>query len=86
MIPFTQYLRPHGRPREIQIERPLEIEQRAQDLIKRGVRFEAEQLTTGEVSLTAHYNDEDIAIEICENGPEVPPAVDRLVQSVKLPT
>lgn len=81
MIPFTQYLLPDGDKREIAIERPADIEERATAVINRNARFEAEVLTTGEISLTVHYKEEDIAIEICSNGPSVPEAVDRLVKT-----
>jgi len=78
-IEFTQYLRPDGRKEKITIDRPEHVELIAREFIKAGGRFEAEVLSTGEVSLTAHYDDEDVAIEICANGPAVEPAVDRLV-------
>jgi hypothetical protein len=38
-------------------------------------------LTTGEVSLACETEEEDIAIEICPNGPEVPGAVDRMIRA-----
>lgn len=52
-IPFTQFLRPDGRQRATSIDRPAEVEGLAQHLRKVGVRFEVEELTTGEVSLEA---------------------------------
>jgi hypothetical protein len=83
-IPFTQYLRPDGRKASATIERPAEVEAIAQELIGRGVRFEVEHLRTGEASFEAVVTDEEgdvvtIAIEIVENGPPVPEAVDRLI-------
>jgi hypothetical protein len=80
-IPFTQYLRPDGRPTPVEIDRPEDIERMAQRFIDAGGRFECEHLTTGHASLTATWNGEDIAIEVVGNGPEVPAAVDRLVAS-----
>lgn len=82
MIPFTQYLRPDGRRTAVEIDRPDDIEQRARRFIEAGGRFECEHLTTGHVSLTAVWKDEDAAIEVVANGPEVPAAVDRLVVRV----
>lgn len=86
MIPFTQYLRPNGRPRETGIDRPADVEALAERFIASGGWFEAEVLSTGDVSLTACaiVDDEpqDIDIEIAPNGPEVPQAVDRLVRRV----
>ena len=81
-IPFTQYLLPDGRRKQTGIERPAAVAAKAEELIKRGFRFECEVLTTGHVSLTVADPDEeiDIAIEVVCNGPEVPLAVDRLVE------
>jgi hypothetical protein len=85
MIPFTQYLRPDGRQQKIEVEMPAPIEHLAFTFIKAGGRYEAEVLRTGEASLTAVYKvdgeDQDIAIEICDNGPGVPDAVEKLVRS-----
>jgi len=84
MIPFTQYLRPDGRKKAIDIEMPAPIEHLAFTFINAGGRYEAEELRTGEVSLTAVYEvdgeDQDIAIELCPNGPEVVTAVEKLVR------
>lgn len=84
MIPFTQYLRPDGRKRATEIERPAAIEAMAQAFINAGGRFESEELTNGIVSLTAVYKVEgaemDIAIALCVNGPAVPHAVDAVVR------
>lgn len=80
MIPFTQYLLPNGRRRQISIDRPAPVEAAARKLIEAGVDFEAEILITGVVSLTASYEEEDIAIELAQNGPEMLDAVDRLVE------
>jgi len=80
-IPFTQYLRPDGRRRDDSIDRPVEVEEQAKRLIAGGVRFEAEVLRTGEVSLEAVLKDESLALEVVRNGPGVPEAVDRLVRA-----
>jgi len=87
-IPFTQYLLPDGRTRPITIERPKEILDIAEGIIKEGVYFEAEMLRTGEVSLTAEYDDEEgeqetLAINICENGPGIGDIVDILVKEAR---
>lgn len=82
-IPFTQFMRPDGRPVEVSIERPDHVAAKAKSIIDRGYRFECEHLTTGEVSLTVAGEDDDLDIEICSNGPGlVGPAVDRLVDRV----
>lgn len=79
-IPFTQFLRPDGRPVPVRIERPDDIATKAEAIIARGYRFECESLSTGDVSLTI-TNDKrgDVEIEVVPNGPEVPLAVDRLI-------
>jgi len=80
-IPFTQYLRPNGRRNEVTIERPKEICDKAWSIIDEGYRFEAEVLTTGYVSLTISKNSEDHAIKVINNGPDVPLAVDNMVNN-----
>ena len=88
-IPFTQYLRPNGRRVPVTIARAPEIEKLAADFIAKGGRFECEELTTGQVSLTAFHprggdgDGADIAIEIVMNGPKVPDAVDQLVKAAQ---
>ncbi len=54
----------------------------AQEVIDRGLRFEAEMLTTGTISLTVFDPDteEDVCIELCQNGPPLLDAVDKLVR------
>lgn len=80
-IPFIQYLLPDGRRRDISIERDQLTEVKANAILDKGFHFEAEMLRTGDISLTIHdpENEEDVAIEICKNGPEVLKAVDKLI-------
>lgn len=80
-IPFTQYLMPDGRTREITINCSEDIHAKAMEIIKNGYRLEAEMLRTGEISLTVFHIDEeeDVEMELVPNGPEVPLAVDRLI-------
>lgn len=84
MIPFTQYLMPDGEKRLGGFNRPPEIESLAAKLSAVGAVFECEMLPTGHVSLTVERDDEDgevevMSIEVVNNGPEIPAAVDRLV-------
>lgn len=79
-IPFTQYMRPNGRPVPVSIERPDEISAVAERIRDRGYRFECEHLLTGHVSLTIAGPDDDEDIEVVTNGPEVPVAIDRMVK------
>lgn len=80
-IPFTQFMLPDGRRVETSISRPTAIGDTAQRLIESGHEFQVEMLTTGEISVTCFNvaDEQDIAIEICPNGPEVPLAVDKVV-------
>jgi len=83
-IRFTQYVLPSGRARDEYITRPAEIEALADKFKASGGWYEAEILTTGEVSFTAckmvDGEARDVEIEICANGPAVYDAVDRLVK------
>lgn len=78
-IPFTQYLLPHGRKREVSINRPKDVYDKAMDIIKNGFCFEIEILNNGLVSMTITDDDGDQDYEIVSNGPEVPMAVDRMI-------
>lgn len=85
MIPFTQCLRPDGRIREGGFERGEVVEKKARFLLAGGVKFSVEELSTGEVSLTAEVDDGRenplLAIEVCSNGPGVLRSVDMLVEN-----
>ena len=78
-IPFIQYLLPNGRRTETGIERPEDIYDKAQEIIKAGYRFEAEVLTNGMVSLAISDDEKDHDIELVSNGPDVPLAADRMI-------
>jgi len=84
-IEFTQFLRPDGRTRPARIERPAKITTLATAILAAGGRFEIEELREGTVSMTVEhpdYEDEQgpVAIELCENGPAVLDAVDKLIR------
>jgi len=83
-IEFTQYLRPDGRKRTVEIDRSLEVEALAAAFVTAGGWYECEELTTGHVSLTACFvvddEDQNVVIELCANGPEVSEHVDKLVK------
>ena len=79
-IPFTQYMRPSGRPMPTSIQRPADIAAKAEAIMARGLVFECEMLADGTISLTITDPDEgDVDIELVRNGPDVPAAVDRLI-------
>lgn len=84
-IVFTQYLMPRGRKQCTEIDMPKEIEALAQRFISAGGFYESEMLSDYRtVSLTACFEqpdgDNDIAIEIAQNGPAILGAVERLVR------
>jgi hypothetical protein len=80
-IPFTQYLMPNGRKSPVLIDRPDDVAAKARAIIDRGYRFECEMLSDySTVSLTIADDDDDHEIEVCPNGPEVPVAIDRMVE------
>ena len=83
-IKFTQYLLPDGRTKEVFIDVEDEIGEKAEKFIEDGGKFEIEMLTTGDISMTAVWRDEDISIEVVKNGPEVISAVDNLIKSIKI--
>lgn len=79
-IPFTQFMRPDGRPVQVSIERPDATMGKALAIMGQGYRFECEHLHDGTVSLTITDPDQgDLDIELVPNGPDVPAAVDRLI-------
>lgn len=83
-IHFTQYLMPGGRTKDVIIDRPKSISDKADQLLKHGYKFECEMLQTRDISLTIVKNGEDVDGEICPNGPEVPKAIDRLIERTSL--
>lgn len=80
IIPFTQYLRPNGRRKEVTIEVSPDVASKAHAIIARGLAFECEELSTGQVSLTITDPEEgDLDIRVVPNGPGVREAVEDLV-------
>lgn len=81
-IHFTQYLMPDGRAQDVRIDRPDHIAEKAQAITAKGFRFECEMLSDYRtISLTiTHPKDGDADIEVVPNGPEVPLAIDRMIE------
>jgi hypothetical protein len=79
-ITFTQYLRPDGQQVDIYFPAPDHLYLLAEELIADGYRFEAEVLTTGEISLTVSDGEEDIAIQLCPNSPGIEKFVGKLIE------
>lgn len=78
-IPFTQFMLPDGRRKPITIERPEPIVRKALELISKGYEFHIETLTTGEIHMTISDGEDDVACELCQNGPDVPVHVDKMI-------
>jgi len=81
MIPFTQFMMPDGRREAVTIERTPEIELMAHRIIAAGYAFEIEMLSDYKSISMEIINKRErvLAADICENGPQVPPMIDRLV-------
>lgn len=85
-VPFTQFLMPDGRRKQVFFDCKPEQDSKVMSLIEAYVSFEAEVLQTGEVSLTVEFEmpdgeNETLAHEICPNGPEVETAVEKLINN-----
>lgn len=89
-LPFTQYLLPDGKTKEVEFPIPedwdKETKKIATELCNNDkVYFECEILTNGRVALYAQHKDiveqyeVDWCIECCDNGPEVPFTLHRLM-------
>lgn len=86
LIPFTQYLRPNGRKKNISIEVDQATGDMAKELINAGARFEVEELRTGLVSLeciNTNVDEDDymfcLSSQLVPNGPGMKEAVAELV-------
>lgn len=82
---FIQYVRPRGERRFITIAVSDELHALAMAAVRENYVFEAEVLTTGQVSLTIAGRHIDVAIEICNNTTaEVMQAVEDLIRKFDL--
>ncbi len=79
-IPFTQFLRPDGRPRYGGFDRPDEIADLAEQIIDAGYNFTCEMLTTGQVSVAVGDHEGDLATRVTPNGPDVLAAIDSMIR------
>lgn len=83
-IPFTQFLLPDGRKREMTIEVVPEVAEMASNLIADGYKFEIEILTNGMVSASvekpeSHEDDpQTLAMKIMPNGPGMQEAIEEM--------
>lgn len=82
MIPFVQYMRPHGIPSDVLAPTPDGYEAKVQEILDGGYLFTCEVLTTGEVVLYVGDGDgPDITTVISQNGPEIESALKRLIDN-----
>ncbi len=81
-VRFIQFVRPRGRKRSIEIDRPVLIHEMYLDLIESGYRFEAEVLTTGAVHMDITHPDDEIPIAnlVSENGPGLTAELDKMIK------
>ena len=76
---------PNGRRKEIYIDRPKDIENKAHILQKAGWSFEIEMLSTGTISMEICRKNEDwsmrtLSSKLCDNSPGIEKAVDEMVE------
>jgi len=83
-ITFIQYFKPDGRTRKIDIDRPLDVDRMARDLVRMGYRFEIEILRTGEVHMSVAMGGDDFVSRICENGPMVRDNIDSMIREAHM--
>ena len=76
-VRVVQYMMPDGRKVEQTTDIPVDFIESYADMTERGLRFGAEMLPTGQVSLTVENPTmgTDLDIEIVHNGPEVQIAI-----------
>lgn len=79
-IPFTQYLMPNGEPKDVSIVSTPNVLEKAQLIIDAGFCFECEMLADY-TTISFSVSDElaDYSTYVCENGPQVPLTVDRMI-------
>lgn len=81
-IKFTHYARPDGRTTIVYFTNAdPELKRKADAIVAAGHRFEIEQLRDGTISITIFSLnlEEDVAIELSPNGPQLPDAVEKLI-------
>lgn len=87
-VMFRQYLRPHGVHMPITTEVADKHKDKVEAILAKGLKFEAEVLTNGFVSITIAdpVRAVDVAIAICKNNEEVTAAIDKIITNLDLAT
>jgi hypothetical protein len=78
-VEVVQYMRPDGRAVLMHTDIRDAFEAPYHAIRMRGWRLTAEHLIDGAVSLTVEDDEQDFPCEIVANGPEVQPAIERLI-------
>jgi len=81
-VPFVQYLRPHGTPRDVITHVPASMLAKVQAILDAGYVFECEVLRNDDiVSLTITDRDVgDLACHLVRNGRQVPDEVRTMIE------
>lgn len=80
IVNVIQYLRPDGRRRRQVVDLDDELKGAYKNMTVADCFFEAEELTTGEISITISDADRDVDIRIVENGPPVIAAMEEMLR------
>lgn len=77
----TQFLRPHGTPRTVEMPVTKEYKEKGEKIIAHGWCFTCELLLTEQVAMyiTDNEKEEDVCIRVCANGPEIHETLDRMI-------
>lgn len=87
MIKFTQFLRPNGQRKEIEISRGKDIEDMASELILDNCSFELELIPVGLVHIEVMappletLEECSLASDLVIHGPELLKAIDKMIRS-----
>jgi hypothetical protein len=79
-VEVIQFMRPNGNKIRESTDIPDELEPIYEALTKANLRFTAEVLRTGEVSLTIEGEEGDLCCEVVENGPGVQEALAKMLR------
>jgi hypothetical protein len=83
-IAMTQFMRPHGRPVQVEVDRPDDVADKAALIVAAGYRFECEELSNGLVHLTISTANDDVDGFLSQNGPELLDKIDALIREFEI--
>jgi hypothetical protein len=87
-VPFTQYLMPNGRRENVTLSVDGETYPKARQILDAGYRFEVEMLSdmnTVSATIFDPEKEEDVAICLAPNGPEVPARIKAMILKFNIP-